>query len=87
MKIIPVVLLSVFAMPLMAAESNENAVLFEQRCGSGCHQLPDPGMLKAKQWQRVMITMEKRMSQAGMAPLTEDERERLLGYLAQHARK
>jgi len=87
-KIISVVmLLSVFATPLMAAEANQDAALFEQRCGNGCHQLPDPGMLKAKQWQRVLITMEKRMAHAGMDALTADERERLLAYLTKHARK
>jgi len=88
MKTIPVlILLTLFAAPLMAAEVESDAALFELRCGSACHQLPEPSMLKPKQWQRVMITMEKRMAQAGMNVLTADERERLLAYLAKHARQ
>ena len=88
MKLIPVMLLlSIFATPLVAAEAGSDAELFELRCGTGCHQLPEPSMLKPKQWQRVMITMEKRMAQAGMSALAADERERLLAYLTKYARK
>ncbi len=88
MKMMPVVmLLTLFSMPLMAAEVNSDAALFELRCGTGCHQLPAPSMLKAKQWRRVLITMEKRMAQAEMTALTADERERLLAYLEKYARK
>jgi len=87
-KLIPVMLLlSIFATPSIAAEADSDAALFELRCGTGCHQLPEPSMLKPKQWQRVMITMEKRMAQAGMTALTTDERERLLAYLSKHARQ
>ena len=88
MKVITLaIFLSITAAPLIAAESDEDEKLFELRCGIGCHQLPEPSMLKAKQWQRVMVTMEKRMAQAEMAPLTQDERERLLAYLTQYARQ
>jgi len=80
-------LLSIAATPLVAAEVDANAALFELRCGTGCHQLPEPSMLKPKQWQRVLITMEKRMAQAGQDELTADERERLLAYLTKQARK
>ena len=82
-----VMLLSIVATPLAAAEVDTEAALFELRCGTGCHQLPEPSMLKPKQWQRVLITMEKRMAQAGQGELTTDERERLLAYLTKHARK
>jgi len=82
-----VLLLSIVATPLAAAEVDANAALFELRCGTGCHQLPEPSMLKPKQWQRVLITMEKRMAQAGQDELTADERERLLAYLTKYARK
>ncbi len=58
--------------------------LFEGRCQM-CHQLPEPGMLKPKQWKLVLVTMQQRMQQAGVPSLTADETERLLEYLAEQA--
>lgn len=72
---------------LMAAEKSAGEILFEARCGDRCHQLPEPGMLTAKQWQQVLITMQKRMEQAKMPPLIDSEKTLLLSYLAQYARK
>ena len=59
--------------------------LFKGRCQM-CHQLPEPGMLKPKQWKLILTTMQQRMQQAGVPPLTEDETGRLLEYLTEHAR-
>jgi len=59
--------------------------LFKGRCQM-CHQLPEPGMLKPNQWKLILVTMQQRMQQAGVPPLTEDETERLLEYLAAQAR-
>ena len=59
--------------------------LFEGRCQM-CHQLPEPGMLRPKQWQFVLTVMQQRMQQAGVPPLTEDETERLLEYFEPRAR-
>jgi len=58
--------------------------LFEGRCQM-CHQLPEPSMLKPKQWRLILGTMQQRMQQASVPPLTEDETERLLEYLAAEA--
>jgi mono/diheme cytochrome c family protein len=60
--------------------------LFEARCGVGCHQLPEPGSLKASQWPRVLETMQKRMRQFGMPPLDAAEYDAVLKYLVAHAR-
>ena len=59
--------------------------LFKGRCQM-CHQLPEPGMLRPKQWKLILTTMQQRMQQASVPPLTEDETERLLEYLAERAR-
>ena len=59
--------------------------LFEGRCQM-CHQLPEPGMLKPKQWKLILTTMQQRMQHASVPPLTEDETERLLEYLSERAR-
>jgi cytochrome c5 len=59
--------------------------LFEGRCQM-CHQLPEPGMLRPKQWKLILTTMQQRMQQAGVPPLTEDETGRLLEYLGERAR-
>jgi mono/diheme cytochrome c family protein len=59
--------------------------LFEGRCQM-CHQLPEPGMLRTEQWKLILTTMQQRMQQAGVPPLTEDETEHLLEYLAERAR-
>ena len=59
--------------------------LFKGRCQM-CHQLPEPGMLRPKQWKLILTTMQQRMQQASVPPLTEDESERLLEYLAERAR-
>jgi len=88
MKLIPVACLLAFcSAPLFAEETDKREALFELRCGTGCHQLPEPSMLKATQWQRVMKTMETRMAQAGMPALNDEERTQLLDYLSEHARQ
>ena len=59
--------------------------LFEGRCQM-CHQLPEPGMLKPKQWKLILTTMQQRMQQAGVPLLTEDETEAILEYIAEQSR-
>ena len=51
-----------------------------------CHQAPDPEMLKFKQWQFVLMTMDQRMEQTGIPSLNESDREIILNYLKEHAR-
>ena len=66
-------------------EIAQGKILFEARCPV-CHQLPEPAMLKLDQWQRSLITMQKRMQTFGMSPLTEAEFQQVLAYLATQAR-
>ena len=58
--------------------------LFEGRCQM-CHQLPDPDMLKPAQWRLILVTMQQRMEQAGVPPLTKDETDLILEYIAEQA--
>jgi len=58
--------------------------LFEGRCQM-CHQLPEPSMLRPKQWRLILTTMQQRMQQAGVPPLTEDETETILEYIAEQS--
>ena len=73
---------------VFAAEADAAAgkALFDGRCGQVCHQVPDPDQLTVGQWQRVLATMQKRMQQAGMSPLSESEFQQVLDYLATQAR-
>ena len=59
--------------------------LFEGRCQM-CHQLPEPGMLRPKQWKLILTTMQQRMQQAGVPPLTGEETEMILEYIAEQSR-
>jgi len=59
--------------------------LFEGRCQM-CHQLPEPSMLRPEQWKLILTTMQQRMQQAGVPPLTGQETEALLAYLAEQTR-
>jgi len=70
-----------------AAQENieQGKVLFESRCPV-CHQLPEPSMLKLDQWRRLLTTMQKRMQQSGMPPLSDSEFQQVLDYLATQAR-
>ena len=59
--------------------------LFEGRCQM-CHQLPEPSMLRPKQWRLILGTMQQRMQQAGVPQLTEEETEMILEYIAEQSR-
>jgi len=68
-----------------AEKSAWNKSLFEGRCQM-CHQLPEPTMLRPKQWRLILSTMRQRMQQAGVPPLTEEETEMVLEYIAEQSR-
>lgn len=68
-----------------AERSVWNKNLFEGRCQM-CHQLPEPSMLRPKQWRLILGTMQQRMQQAGVPPLTEEETEMILEYIAEQSR-
>jgi hypothetical protein len=61
--------------------------LFEVRCTGMCHQTPKADHLTAKQWEVVLQTMQARMKQFGMKPLTEREFGLVLEYLSAKAKE
>jgi mono/diheme cytochrome c family protein len=79
-------LFCLLALSGMGMANEEGKQIFETRCGA-CHQLPEPAMLKAKQWRLVLMTMQKRMQQNGLPPLSEDELALVLKYLSGQAER
>ena len=69
---------------LPQAES-ESAQLYMQRCGA-CHAAAHPGRHPYTQWQAVISMMETRMSEYGMAPLSEADRNTILTYLEENSK-
>jgi cytochrome c5 len=69
---------------VQADDSADSKSLFEGRCQM-CHQLPEPGMLTPKQWKLILATMQQRMQQAGVPPLTQRETELILEYIAEQS--
>ncbi|MGD8312343.1 MAG: hypothetical protein PVJ66_07075 [Gammaproteobacteria bacterium] len=61
------------------------AQLYVERCG-GCHAVPHPGRHSYAGWLHLVPLMEQRMAERGMRPLTDRERDDLLGYLRLHSR-
>jgi len=61
--------------------------VFATYCTDGCHQTPRPDSLTAAQWRAVARTMQARLQEQGLAPISPEEYEALLAYLAAHARR
>jgi len=57
--------------------------LFREKCSS-CHALPEPQSLNGRQWQAVLQTMQKRMSEAGKPPLSDAEFKKVLCYVSEN---
>jgi len=87
--VIAIIVASAVTSVAAAAEAQDDIeqgkILFESRCPV-CHQLPEPSMLKLSQWRRLLTTMQKRIQQSGMPPLSEPEFQQVLDYLATQAR-
>lgn len=83
------ILLFLTTLPLSAEENEKGKAkeMFELRCKDMCHQLPEPKMLKAKQWRMILGVMQLRMKQKGIEPLSDEEFEIIFGYLKNNARK
>jgi hypothetical protein len=60
------------------------AQLYVNRCG-GCHAPYNPHEMTAAMWDTQVTMMEVKIHQAGMPPLTSDERDAILEYLKRHA--
>lgn len=79
MRLIVLFILLSLSGGVMSEESGKQ--IFETRCAM-CHQLPDAAMLKSRQWRIVLMTMQKRMEQNGLPPLTEEEFDLVLDYVS-----
>ncbi|HUA32142.1 MAG TPA: hypothetical protein VMA09_00940 [Candidatus Binataceae bacterium] len=71
--------------PLPNAYSPQ-AMLYADRCGQ-CHAAYNPHTMTADMWRIQVPMMEDKMRQAGLPPLTNDERSAILDYLAHYASK
>jgi Dihaem cytochrome c len=67
-------------------EGSYAAQLYVKRCGQ-CHQPYSPGEMTAAMWAIQVDSMQQRMTQTGLAPLTPAERKTILDYLSSHAGK
>jgi hypothetical protein len=54
------------------------------RCGS-CHATPSPKIRTAPEWKNAFSRMEKHMKEAGLIPLSEEDRALILAFLQKHA--
>ena len=71
------------ARPLPEADS-EAARTYVERCGM-CHRAYDPRSLTGAMWQTQVELMDTKIRQAGMEPLTGDQRHIILDYLTRNA--
>ncbi len=69
--------------PLPEADSAA-ARLYVQRCGD-CHRPYDPRSMTASMWETQVTLMDGKMREAGIAPLTDDERRAIMDYLTRNA--
>ena len=58
---------------------------YHARCTS-CHETPDPGMYTISVWRGTLRQMGKRQLEAGLMPITEDDRSVMLEFLRRHAK-
>jgi cytochrome c2 len=75
------VALTLLSMPAQAEDLEKGKQLFDLKCGMLCHQPPEPSALKPAQWRAVLQTMQTRMKQIGMQPLTQEEHDNVLAYI------
>ncbi len=65
--------------------ASSDGQLYAARCGA-CHSPAHPKRHKAASWPRMVELMEMRMAERGHPPLTDRERETILGYLSRNGR-
>lgn len=58
--------------------------IYANRCGQ-CHRAFQPHSFTSAMWQLQVKMMQGRMEQAGMQPLTPEQRDAILSYLQRHA--
>ena len=69
--------------PLPEAGSDA-ARTYVERCGQ-CHPVYDPHSMTGAMWQTQVELMDTKIRQAGMEPLTGDQRHTILDYLTRNA--
>ena len=82
-----IILSLLFTAALQASESDSDIkagqAIYDSYCADVCHQAPAASRLKPGQWRVVLNTMQKRMQQSGMEPLTDVELKQVHAYLSQ----
>lgn len=58
--------------------------LYVRRCGN-CHQPYQPQSMTAAMWEIEIPKMEQKIAQAGLSPLTPEQKETILDYLRRNA--
>ena len=70
--------------PPLPEQGTHPAQLYVRRCGN-CHRPYNPRSLTAAMWEVQVQMMERKMVQYRMPPLTDEERENILGYLTRNS--
>lgn len=70
--------------PIPEPQSSE-ALIFLENCGA-CHSIPHPKRHTYAQWEHMISVMERQIKHEKMAPITDRERNAILGYLKRHSR-
>src|SRR5262249_38663089 len=78
-----ILLTACHARPLPEAGS-DGARTYVERCGQ-CHRAYDPRSMTEAMWQTQVELMDTKIRQAGMTPLSADQRHIILDYLTRNA--
>ena len=70
--------------PKLPEQESYAGQLYVKRCGN-CHVPYNPQALTTAMWQKQLEMMDSKIRQAGLNPLTEDERKTIVDYLARHS--
>lgn len=65
--------------------ASASAIIYQAKC-SLCHALPHPKRHTIEQWQHIVAMMEQRMRERKFVELGQQERDKIMKYLAKHAR-
>ena len=65
----------------IAPPLSTGAALYQQTC-SQCHALPDPTQHTVSEWPAVVARMRKNMEIMGKWPITDQEADEIVSYLA-----
>lgn len=60
------------------------AKMFKARCAE-CHVPPQPSSRKANEWPNIVDRMQHNLVMRSSAPLTDEEKREILGYLQKYA--